>query len=97
MYTRRKSSHLNLKTEDRTVCSSDAGLTALGMGTSNCVPDGARTARSVCPEMTGDTKKSKDKLMLPTLVLKQTTACCGDASASDDFIQLCDIYDSEYL
>lgn len=25
-------------------------LTALGMGTSSCVPDGARTANKVCPE-----------------------------------------------
>lgn len=40
--------------EETTVGSTDAGLTALGMGTSNCVPDGACTAKRVWPEERGE-------------------------------------------
>lgn len=55
VYEHSKSSSNKAKEQSKSG-SGDAELTALGMGTSSCVPDGARTAKRVWPGEKGDRK-----------------------------------------
>lgn len=65
---------------ETTAGSSDAELTALGMGTSSCVPDGARTAKRVWPGERREWKSLHKKtiiyygLQIFCLYTKQTAA-----------------------